>query len=264
MNGHRVCQHEGGFTPFDCEVTGTIRDGANFVIIAVDSTRRADGVPATQTDWYNDGGLTRDVSLVELPQAFVDDYDMHLDRNADGEISGSVHLVGATAGAEVRISIPDAKVAQTARTDQNGTASFRFHAQGLELWSPEHPKLYQVRIDSALGVLTDEVGFRTVEVRGTDILLNGKPVFLRGISLHAEAPIRTGRACADHPDRNAFLTTLVQETHRQDPTRPVTAALLTPPLIAGKRMIDDPLAEILDAIRNERIYRLVPGQARGR
>lgn len=337
MNGHRVCQHEGGYTPFDCEVTDAIHDGANFVIIAVDSTRRPDGVPAAQTDWYNYGGLTRDVSLIELPEAFIDDYDLHLERNSDGEISGSAHVVGVQAGAEVRIVIPEAKIAQTARIDKNGTASFRFRVEGLELWSPEHPKLYQVRIESGLDTLTDEIGFRTIEVRGTDILLNGKPIFLRGISLHAEAPLRTGRACTDedvqtifrwvqeldanfvrlahyphdprmtrmadrlgilvwsetpdwqrihfsdpqvldlakqeltemirrdrnrssivlwsvanetfnHPDRNAFLTTLVQEAHRQDPTRPVTAALFTPPLKEGKRTIDDPLAAVLDVV----------------
>lgn len=337
MNGHRVCQHEGGYTPFDCEVTATIQDGTNFVVIAVDSTRLPDGVPGAQTDWYNYGGLTRDVSLVELPQTFVDDYDLHLERNSYADISGSVHVVGAPTGTEVRVVIPEARVVQTARIDQNGTAIFQVHARGLELWSPDHPKLYQVRIETGLDSLSDEVGFRSVEVRGTDILLNGKPIFLRGISLHAEAPLRTGRVCTDEdvqtifgwvhdlsanfvrlahyphdprmmriadrlgilvwsetpdwqrihfsdprvlelarqeltemirrdrarasiilwsvanetfnqPDRNAFLTTLVQQAHQQDPTRPVTAAFPTPPLKDGKRTIDDPLAAVLDVI----------------
>ena len=65
------------------------------------------------------------------------------------------------------------------------------------MWTPEHPKLYKVRLQAGEDTLDDEMGFRTIEVRGTDILLNGKPVFLRGISIHAEAPFRGGRANND-------------------------------------------------------------------
>jgi beta-glucuronidase len=78
VNQKRICEHEGGFTPFDCEVTAALRPGNNFVVIAVDSTRLVDGIPGLSTDWYNYGGLTRDVSLVDVPKAFVDDFDVHL------------------------------------------------------------------------------------------------------------------------------------------------------------------------------------------
>jgi beta-glucuronidase len=64
----------------------------------------------------------------------------------------------------------------------------------LQLWSPEDPKLYQVELRAGEDHLSDEIGFRSIEVRGTDILLNGKPVFLRGIAMHEEAPNRSGRA----------------------------------------------------------------------
>ena len=337
MNGHRVCRHEGGFTPFDCEVTDSIKDGANFVVIAVDSTRLADGVPSLQTDWYNYGGLTRDVSLIELPQMFVDNYGLHLDRGTDSEISGFVHVVGAPAGSAVQVSIPEVNATTTAYTGQNGTAVIHLRIQGLELWGPGHPKLYRVRIAALNDELTDEVGFRTVEVKGAQILLNGKPVFLRGISMHAEAPYRTGRVCTDKdvqtlfgwvrdlhanfvrlahyphdprmtrmadrlgvlvwsetpdwqhiefsnphtlkqaqqeltemirrdrnrasvimwsvanetPDslaRTSFLDQLVQQAHSEDPTRLVTAALFMPPLIGGKRIVDDSLGAALDVI----------------
>ena len=67
VNGKKACEHEGGFTSFDCDVTGTLRDGENFIVAAVDNTRLADRVPTLQTDWWNYGGLTRDVALVEVP-----------------------------------------------------------------------------------------------------------------------------------------------------------------------------------------------------
>jgi beta-glucuronidase len=69
--------------------------------------------------------------------------------------------------------------------------------KSLERWSPETPKLYKVKISAGKDSIDDLIGFRTVEVRGTEILLNGKPIFLRGICIHAEAPYRTGRANTD-------------------------------------------------------------------
>ena len=69
--------------------------------------------------------------------------------------------------------------------------------QGLERWTPESPKLYKVAITRGQDSINELIGFRTIETRGTEILLNGKPIFLRGVSIHAEAPYRTGRAYSD-------------------------------------------------------------------
>jgi beta-glucuronidase len=194
VNAKKACEHEGGFTPFDCEVTSALHDGDNFAVIAVDNTRLDDGVPTRKTDWWNYGGLTRDVALVEVPEQFVDDFDVHLNRGDRSEIDGWVHLEGAAPGTQVKLAIPDAQVSATETIDQHGRANFKLHAVNLRLWSPEHPKLYKVEIQSGADAITDEIGFRTVEVRGTQILLNGQPLFLRGICIHAEAPFRTGRA----------------------------------------------------------------------
>jgi hypothetical protein len=85
---------EGGFTPFDCEVTSLLQDGPNFVVIAVDNTRSASGIPTLQTDWWNYGGFTRDVSLVEVPDQFIDDFDLHLKRGSQTAIEGWVNVEG--------------------------------------------------------------------------------------------------------------------------------------------------------------------------
>lgn len=197
INGREACEHEGGFTPFCCEVTGLLKDGANFVVIAVDNTRRASGIPTLQTDWWNYGGLTRDVSLIEVPERFIDDYDLHLQRGSQTALEGWVHVDGAAAGMEVTVSLPELALKATAHLGADGRATFQFAAGNLEPWSPEHPRLYRVHLQAGQDNLEDEIGFRTVEVRGTQILLNGSPIFLRGISIHAEAPYRTGRACTD-------------------------------------------------------------------
>ena len=194
VNSREICEHEGGFTPFDCETTGAIQPGTNSVVIAVDNTRHEDGVPTLQTDWWNYGGLTRDVSLVEVPEQFIDDFDLHLDRNDRSEIDGWVHVEGASPGATVRVVIPEARLNSAATVDEDGRATFKLRATDLQLWSPEHPKLYRVQLAAGSDSLEDDIGFRTVEVHDTQILLNGQPVFLRGVCLHAEAPYRTGRA----------------------------------------------------------------------
>ncbi len=203
VNQRRICDHEGGFTPFDCEVTAALHSGSNFVVIAVDSTRHVDDIPSVSYDWFNYGGLTRDVSLVTLPQHFIDDYDVHLAHNATfaassaDHISGYVHVEGAAAGTAVSLKIPEAGVSQTVTTDAQGRAAFDVRANGLTLWSPEHPRLYDVTLASGDDHLTDSIGFRDIRVDGTRILLNGQPIFLQGANEHAEAPIRTGRVNTD-------------------------------------------------------------------
>jgi beta-glucuronidase len=198
VNTKKVCEHEGGFTPFDCDITAALHEGDNFVVLSVDNTRLADGVPTLQTDWWNYGGLTRDVSLVDLPAQFIDDYDLHLSRTDRGLIEGYVHVEGASPGTSVTVTIPELHARTEATVDAQARAAISIPVKSLSLWSPENPKLYKVEIATGSGPaadsLTDDIGFRTIETRGTQILLNGKPVFLRGVSIHAEAPYRTGRA----------------------------------------------------------------------
>jgi beta-glucuronidase len=210
VNAKHVCDHEGGFTPYDCDVTAVLKPGANFVVIAVDSTRHVDAIPTVNYDWFNYGGLTRDVSLVTVPEQFIDDYDVHLKRNPEfaasdaNTLTGYVHVVGATAGTSVNVRIPDAGVNITAQTDADGKAPFEVKARGLQLWSPDAPKLYSVEMSAGQDRLTDDIGFRDIRVDGTRILLNGKPVFLHGVNAHAEAPYRGGRVCTDEDVKNIF------------------------------------------------------------
>ena len=124
VNGTKVCEHEGGFTAFNCEVTSALKAGSNFVVAVVDNTRHEDGVPTTQTDWFNYGGLTREVSLIEVPGAFIDQYDLHLSRTQPDVIEGWVHVQGGTAGQEVRVVIPALKVKQASATLGSGWKGF--------------------------------------------------------------------------------------------------------------------------------------------
>lgn len=193
LNGEKVGQHEGGFTPFNFEITRLIRDRDNFLVVKVDNKRRRDAVPTLMTDWWNYGGLTRQVQLVETPETFVRDYVVQLQKGTMNRVRGLVKLEGTRVGQRVTIRIPEAGVSRSFTTDASGVAAIDFTAN-LKLWSPEDPKLYEVVIEAETDQVSDRIGFRSIETRGTDILLNGRPIFLRGICMHEEAPLRGGRA----------------------------------------------------------------------
>jgi len=188
LNGEKIGQHEGGFTPFNFEITKLVRDTGNFLVVKVDNKRRRDAVPTLMTDWWNYGGLTRDVKLIETPATFVHDYFIQLRKGTRNRVSGWVKLNGNNPN-QVRIRIPEAGIDKSFTTDANGFTAMDFEAN-LRLWSPEDPKLYDVWIDD----VRDQIGFRSIETRGSEILLNGRPIFLHGVCMHEEAPLRGGRA----------------------------------------------------------------------
>ncbi len=186
LNGAYIGTHEGGFTPYSLEVTGLLRDGENQITIGVDSEPSPDTVPPPVTDWENYGGITRAIRLVLTPETFVDDAWIRLTR--DGRIAVSIRLDGPHAArAHVRLRIEDLRWAVDGRTNAAGQWDGVFEApQALERWSPETPRLYSVRVETAVDRLQDQIGFRTVRVEGENILLNDEPIFLRGVCLHEE------------------------------------------------------------------------------
>ena len=193
LNGQKLGRHEGGFTPFNFEITNVVREKDNFLIVKVDNKRRRDAVPTLNTDWWNYGGLTRDVSLIEVPETFIEDYFLQLTKGSENEISGWVKLNNANAGKTVTVEIPEVNVRQSLTTDGTGFAAVTLKAV-LTAWSPENPKLYTVKLATDADLITEQIGFRSIETRGTEILLNGKPIFLRGVCIHEESPLRRGRA----------------------------------------------------------------------
>jgi beta-glucuronidase len=205
VNGEKVGRHEGGFTPFQFDVTQQLRDGDNFVIVKVDNRRERDNIPTVNTDWWNYGGITRPVKLIVVDDTYLLDYFVQLGPESRQEISGWVQLGGgaAFAGAKVRLQIPELGVDTTLKPDTSGYAAFRSDASP-ELWSPQNPRRYALEISVGEDTVHDRVGFRRIEVRGEDILLNGESIYLRGISIHEEAPSREGRAWSEADARTTL------------------------------------------------------------
>lgn len=185
LNGMLLGSHEGGFTPFQFEVTDKIQNGQNKLILRVNNQRIADGIPALGFDWWNYGGIARDVSLIETNTNYINDYFIQLKKGSMDEVDGWVKLNGSNTPQKVTVKIPEAKLSISTITNSDGYAKINFKAK-LALWSPENPKLYRVEIATATDTVQEKIGFRSIAIKGTQIILNGKPVFLKGVNFHEE------------------------------------------------------------------------------
>jgi len=189
LNGKKIGRHTGGYTPFNFEVTDRVKAGENSVVAMVVNKRYPEGVPTVNSDWWNYGGITRNVYLLEVPSTFIREYNVQLQKGPGRLVSGWVQLDGAKASQTVKISVPELGVGCEAVTDDKGYAAFEFKlGKKAQLWCPENPKLYDVAIEAETDSVNDRIGFRTIEVNGTDILLNGRKIFCRGVAVHDEAP----------------------------------------------------------------------------
>lgn len=194
LNGKKIISHEGSFTPFQIEVTNALKDGENLLVCEVNNNRRVDAIPAMSYDWWNYGGITRDVMLVTVPTQYIADYFVRLEKGKKDVIALSVSLSEAVAGKKITVKIPELKVNCEMTTDALGKAEASVKVRSLQRWSPESPKLYNIEIASPDDKVTESIGFRNIDTRGTKVFLNDKEIFLRSISFHEEIPQRMGRA----------------------------------------------------------------------
>jgi beta-glucuronidase len=209
LNGVHVGTHDGASTPFCAEVTGELW-ADNRIVVSVEARRRADRVPMDNTDWFNYGGIYRDVLILRTPRVFIKDWFARLVPDGkfgtievDAEISAPA---GASSDGEARLRIPELGV-DAAFPVKGGKGTLRIAARP-ELWSPESPRLYDVELGfsgpgGAADSVRDRLGFREVKVVGRDILLNGKSIFLKGVCVH-EDHFQTGKTT----DEETIRTTI--------------------------------------------------------
>ncbi|GJM64219.1 glycoside hydrolase family 2 protein [Persicobacter diffluens] len=198
INGKEIGQHEGGFTPICFELTSHLKEKDNQLIVGVNNSRADDNIPSKVTDWFNHGGIIREVKVLEVPETFINNYFLKLEKSSLGlkrkQIQGKLQLSGSELPEFAHISIPELNMDYKIKLNNNKEVAFSFDVKNLKLWSPENPKLYKVILEAGKDRMEDLIGFRTVETKGKEILLNGKPVFLKGICLHDENPLREDRA----------------------------------------------------------------------
>ncbi len=201
LNKRCVGWHRGGSTTFFVEITdGLSRE--NRLAFFVKNRRERHQVPADNTDWFNYGGVYRSVELVRVPATFIRRWSAVLVPGSGfGRIRVSLETDGPEKDGEARVRIPELGV--DLRFDvKAGRGSLEFEA-APELWEPGFPKLYDVELSCAgADSVSDRIGFREVRVLGTDVLLNGKKIFLKGVSCHEDSLVN-GKAVS--PDEVAKM-----------------------------------------------------------
>jgi beta-glucuronidase len=212
----RVLEHEGGYTPFEADVTDLVEPGAEVRITAVVSNvltwhtippglvvETAGARPRQQLfhDFFNYAGLHRTVWLYTTPASYVDDVTVVTD--LDGS-TGTVRYEVETGGgeAEVAVTLRDAEGGEVARATG---AKGELTVEDVRLWQPGEGYLYDLTVElhGADGALVDiyslPIGVRTVRVDGPRFLINEKPFYFRGFGKHEDAAVR-GKA-----HDNAFM-----------------------------------------------------------
>ncbi|HEX7057650.1 MAG TPA: glycoside hydrolase family 2 TIM barrel-domain containing protein [Bacilli bacterium] len=193
--------HKGGSTPFFLEVTGKLRE-ENRILVVVNNTRKRTNVPCDNTDWFNYGGIYRDVDLIRVPATFIKNFHIELVPGSGfAKIKACVEVDGPKADGSAHLQIPELNL-QADIAVRDGLGSIVAEASP-KLWSPESPKLYEVSVAYETDRICERVGFREIAVNGTDILLNGKKIFLKGISAHEES-VMNGKAVTEHEIRENF------------------------------------------------------------
>jgi len=191
LNGKFIGTHDGTSTPFNADISDVV-ETENRIVVVADARRSPVRIPTDNTDWFNYGGIYRDVYLVRLPPVFIKDWFVRLAPDgAYSTILADVTVAGANdlqVNGTAIIKIAELSIKQEI-VIKNGKGEAKISARP-ELWNPENPKLYDVSVSFASGdqidVVNDRIGFREIKANGHEILLNGKKIFLRGVCVHED------------------------------------------------------------------------------
>jgi beta-glucuronidase len=202
LDGRFLGTHRGGSTPFFVELTEHLRAGqAHRLQVQVDNRRERHRVPMNHFDWFNHGGLYREVALLELPRVFMRHASLQL--VPDGSFS-RLRLdlrLSEPVDTEAEVIVPALGI--HSRIDvKAGLATATIAAQPA-LWSPATPTLYDVVFRCADDEVTERIGFREIRAEGSQLLLNGTPLYLKGICVH-EDDLHLGKVSTEADVRRRF------------------------------------------------------------
>ena len=204
VNGILITEHEGGFLPFSAKVTTVVRyDSYNKVVVKVNNELTCTNIPCGETitlpngkkmskpyfDFFNYAGLQRSVYLLALPGESIVDFDLdYAIHGKNAEVSYQIRTNGEHA---VQLALFDAKGHCVAQKDGKEGV---LYVENARLWQVRNAYLYRLRIrimdgEELIDEYEQEIGIRTVKVEGTDILLNGEPLYLRGFGKHEDSDI---------------------------------------------------------------------------
>jgi beta-glucuronidase len=204
VNGKELLFHEGGFLPFQVDITDHVKYNCdNQIVVKLNNELSHVTLPAGETvilkngrkftkpyfDFFNYSGLQRDVKLVTMPKEAVVDFTVS--HKIDGNLAYVSYDVITTGDHEVSLSVFDEESVPVAHAKgKTGTIEIK----EAKLWNVLDPYLYRFEINilddtQVIDSYYEEIGIRTVEIQGTELLINGTPVYLKGFGKHEDSDI---------------------------------------------------------------------------
>ncbi|MBC8222128.1 MAG: hypothetical protein H8E92_05110 [SAR86 cluster bacterium] len=205
INGSIVGKFEGGYVPFNFEISKHLKDGENILLVQTDNTLNESSVPTQKTDWWPWGGIVGDVYIVETPKQFIRNAYLQLNPENFTQALFKLEMNNKFVGQEISLEIPELQFSNKFITNSSGaiTENIKINPQ---LWSPSNPKLYEVIISSANESIKDEIGFRSIKTQGQKIYLNNTEVKFKGIAMHSEPIGINGPAFSREHFKELLLT----------------------------------------------------------
>ena len=204
VNGVKITEHEGGFLPVITDVTEAVKQGEfNHLAVKANNELSEETLPCGSVktlhdgtkiafpyfDFFNYSGIQRSVYLIQIPEEHIQDYSAV--SSVSGKDADVAYKVTTSGEHEVKVVLFDAEGNKVAESSgKEGT----LHVENAHLWQVRNAYLYKLCIQIVdEGKVIDEYfenyGIRTVEIRGTEILVNGQPVYLKGFGKHEDFDI---------------------------------------------------------------------------
>ena len=205
INGSIVGEFEGGYVPFNFDISKYLKDGENILLVHTDNTLNKSSVPTQKTDWWPWGGIVGDVYILETPKKFIQNAYLQLNPENFSEALFNVEMNQELSGQRIVLEIPELQFKDEFLTNARGfiRESIKITPQ---LWSPDDPKLYKVIISTDQEIISDEIGFRSIKVKGQNIYLNNSEIQFKGISMHSEPIGIPGPAFSKEHFQDLLLT----------------------------------------------------------
>src|SRR5260370_14491632 len=209
LNGQRIGSHEGGNLPFAYDVTPhVVWDSPNVLAVSVENIQTPTRVPpagrqggpltsypATAYASFAYAGIQRQVMFLAVPAVHIEDVTVV---TAIEGVDGVVHVQAVASSnwngtGKLRL-ISDSGNLESELSFYGGHAEATIQVAGARFWNPATPYLYPLHVSLVDGNKTIdsysfEIGIRTIEVRGDQLLLNGQPIFLKGFGKHEDFPV---------------------------------------------------------------------------
>jgi len=203
LNGELLGEREDGYLPFAFDVTAKLNDHANNLVVRVDNRPRIDWLPAAkQIEWVQYGGILQPVRVETKGRIFLSDLAIQAIPKGDGASVSCSVVVNTRAGLDaagvvLRVSLRGGEPREQAAPPFAAGIGARLHQELTQTlghavpWSPESPSLYTLvatleQGGAEIDRLVSSFGVRTIEARGRDLLLNGRPLKIRGVNRYDE------------------------------------------------------------------------------